>query len=293
MRLKHALLASAAGFGVAGTVAGIGAVIVGRELWKRTRAVPGFAGQVVVITGGSRGLGFAIAQEFAARGAKIVICGRDLEILHEAEQRLLAMRVEVLALPCDIAQQYEAENLIRQATERFGRIDVLVNNAGQIAVGPIESQTVGDFQDAMGTMFWGTVYTTMAALPQMIERSSGRIVNITSIGGKVAVPHLVPYCTAKFASVGFSEGIRAELAKKTAEAQNLAAKLAQLGLTQPVVSPPPAAPGVGAASEAGQAALSDRLAEIERRERLLAIKEQALDLKEKYLAAQEASEAAK
>ena len=97
MRLKHALLASAAGFGVAGTVAGIGAIMVGRELWKRARAVPGFSGQVVVITGGSRGLGFAIAQEFAARGAKIVICGRDQEILHEAEQRLLAMRVEVLA----------------------------------------------------------------------------------------------------------------------------------------------------------------------------------------------------
>jgi short-subunit dehydrogenase len=213
MRLKHALLASAAGFGAAGTVAGLGAVIVGRELWKRSRAVPGFAGQVVVITGGSRGLGFAIAQEFAARGAKIVICGRDQEILHEAEQRLLAMRVEVLAVACDIAQQYEAENLIRQATERLGRIDVLVNNAGQIAVGPIESQTIGDFADAMGTMFWGTVYTTMAVLPQMMQRGGGRIVNIASIGGKVAVPHLVPYCSAKFATVGFSEGIRAELAK--------------------------------------------------------------------------------
>ena len=213
MRLKNVLMASAAGFGVAGTVAGLGAVLVGRELWRRTRTAPGFHGQIVVITGGSRGLGFAIAQEFATRGAKLVICGRDAEILHEAEQRLLAMRTEVLAVQCDIAQQYEAETLIRQATERFGRVDVLVNNAGQIAVGPIESQTIGDFQDAMNTMFWGTVYTTMATLPQMMQRGSGRIVNITSIGGKVAVPHLVPYCSAKFAAVGFSEGIRSELAK--------------------------------------------------------------------------------
>ncbi len=229
MRLKNVLLASAAGFGVAGTVAGLGAVIVGRELWKRTRTVPGFRDQVVVITGGSRGLGFAIAQEFAGRGAKLVICGRDPEILHEAEQRLLAMRTEVLAVQCDIAQQYEAENLIRQATERFGRVDVLVNNAGQIAVGPIESQTIGDFQDAMNTMFWGMVYTTMAVLPQMTGRGSGHVVNITSIGGKVAVPHLIPYCSAKFAAVGFSEGIHAELAKNNVKVTTVVPGLLRTG----------------------------------------------------------------
>jgi short-subunit dehydrogenase len=213
MRLRNALLASAAGFGVAGTVAAIGAVVVGRELWKRAIAVPGFAGNVVLITGGSRGLGFAIAQEFAMRGATIIICGRDEEILHEAEQRLLAMRVPVLALRCDIAQRNEAELLIQEATARFGRIDVLVNNAGQIAVGAIESQQVADFEEAMGTMFWGMVYTTLATLPQMRQRGDGRIVNITSIGGKVALPHLLPYACAKFAAMGFSEGMRAELAK--------------------------------------------------------------------------------
>lgn len=213
MRMKNALIASAAGLGVAGTVAGVGAALVGRELWRRTRALPSFAGQVVVITGGSRGLGFAIAQEFASRGARIVIASRDQEILQEAAQRLQGMRVEVMAVPCDIAKQQEAEQLIREATERFGRIDVLVNNAGQIAVGPIESQTIADFEEAMGTMFWGMVYSTMAVLPQMMQRRQGRIVNITSIGGKVAVPHLVPYGCAKFAAVGFSEGIRAELAK--------------------------------------------------------------------------------
>ena len=108
MRLKNVLIASAAGFGVAGVTAGLGAAILGREVWKRARAVPGFEGEVVVITGGSRGLGFAIAQQFAMRGAKLVICGRDEENLHEAEQRLLAMRVEVLAVRCDIAQQYKA-----------------------------------------------------------------------------------------------------------------------------------------------------------------------------------------
>ncbi len=213
MRLKNALLASAAGMSVAGTVAGVGAAMLGRALWKRAREVPGFAGHTVVITGGSRGLGFALAQEFALRGANLVICGREEEILREAEARLRALRVEVLAIQCDISDRSQAERLIEQATERFGRIDVLVNNAGQIAVGSLESQTVADFEEAMGTMFWGMVYTSLAVLPQMRQRHGGRIVNITSIGGKVAIPHLIRYVCAKFAAVGFSEGIHAEVAK--------------------------------------------------------------------------------
>lgn len=213
MRLRKALLASAAGVGIGGAAAGIGAVMLGRELWKRTHRDLRFDGQVVVITGGSRGLGFAMAQEFAARGAKLVICGRDEEVLREAEARLRSSRTEVMAVPCNIADQDQAARLIADATERFGRVDVLVNNAGTIAVGPIESQTLADFQSAMDTMFWGMVYTTLAALPQMMQRRSGRIVNITSIGGKVAIPHLTPYCCAKFAAVGFSEALRAELAK--------------------------------------------------------------------------------
>src|SRR5580700_10314714 len=111
MRLRNALLTSAAGIGVAGTAAGIGAVLVGSALWKRFREFPTLNGQVVVITGGSRGLGFAMAREFAARGAHLVICGRDPEILREAEVRLQVMRAQVLAVQCDITQQSEAESL--------------------------------------------------------------------------------------------------------------------------------------------------------------------------------------
>jgi short-subunit dehydrogenase len=229
MRLKNVLLASAAAASVAGAAAGVGAVVLGRGLWKRARALPSFKGQTVVITGGSRGLGFAIAQEFAARGADLVICGRDEEILQEAESRLRGMRANVLAIACDVGKQEEVALLIQQATERFGRIDVLVNNAGTIAVGPLESQSLADFQMAMDTMFWGTVYTTMAVLPQMMQRRSGRIVNITSIGGKVAVPHLTPYCCAKFAAMGFSQALRAELAKDHIEVTTVVPGLMRTG----------------------------------------------------------------
>jgi short-subunit dehydrogenase len=230
MRLKTAVIASAAGVGALGTAAGVGAVLLGREFWRHARETPGFAGQTVEITGGSRGLGFALAQEFAARGANIVICSRGEDVLHEAELRLAARGAQVLAMPCDVAIQAQAERLIQQATDRFGRIDVLVNNAGTITVGPIESQTLADFQMALDTMFWGMVHTTLAVLPQMMRRGSGRIVNVTSIGGKVAIPHLTAYCCAKFAAVGFSQALRVELAKNRIQVTTVVPGLMRTGL---------------------------------------------------------------
>jgi short-subunit dehydrogenase len=213
MRLRNALVVSAAGVGLAGAATGVGAILLGRELWKRTRRELRFDDRVVAITGGSRGLGFAMAQEFAARGARLAICARDQEVLSEAESKLRGLGAQVLAIAADITQHEQAAGFVEAVTQRFGRVDVLVNNAGTIAVGPIESQTLTDFQMAMDTMFWGMVYTTLAVLPQMMARGSGKIVNITSIGGKVAMPHLTPYSCAKFAAVGFSEALRAELAK--------------------------------------------------------------------------------
>src|SRR5437868_10247139 len=101
----------------------------------------------------------------------------------------------------------------RAARARFGRIDVLVNNAGTIEVGPMEVMTLDDYEKAMRTHFWGPLYMVLAVLPEMRARKEGRIVNVSSIGGKISVPHLLPYCASKFALTGFSEGLRAELAK--------------------------------------------------------------------------------
>jgi short-subunit dehydrogenase len=117
-------------------------------------------------------------------------------------------------MQCDVSSYEEVLAAIDRATMEFGRIDVLVNVAGIIQVGPVESQTHKDFEDAMNINFWGVVNTTLAVLPQMIERREGRITNITSIGGKIAVPHLLPYTCSKFAAFGFSLGLRAEVAQK-------------------------------------------------------------------------------
>ncbi len=207
MAFERKQLLVAGGF----AAAAVGAYFGGRKIWD-VIAETDLAGKVVLITGGSRGLGLAMAEEFAAEGAKLVICARDEAELERARRRL-EVQTDVLALRCDIGERDQVEGLIRQATEHFGRVDVLVNNAGAIMVGPLRTQALSDFEEAMQVMFWGPVYATMAVLPQMIERGDGRIVNIASIGGRISVPHLLPYNCAKFALTGFSEGLHAELAK--------------------------------------------------------------------------------
>jgi NAD(P)-dependent dehydrogenase (short-subunit alcohol dehydrogenase family) len=184
--------------------------------WQAIRSLTAdeIAGEVVLITGGSRGLGLLMAREFAAHGCSLVLCARDELELERARLELEGLGARVLVVPCDVADRDQVEAVVARATEHFGRVDVLVNNAGIIQVGPVGSMTIADYERAMDVMFWGSLHATLAVLPQMQARQRGRIVNITSIGGKVAVPHLLPYVAAKFAHVGLSEGMRAELAKE-------------------------------------------------------------------------------
>lgn len=169
-----------------------------------------FTGKTVLVTGGSRGLGLVLAKHLAAEGARVAICGRDPDALERARSSLVAIGVEVLALPADVADREAVATLVRRVEERLGPIDALVNNAGVIEVGPAETMTLADYQEAMDVNFWGVVHPTLAVLPAMRQRRQGRIVNITSIGGRIGVPHLVPYSASKFAAYGFSQGLRAE-----------------------------------------------------------------------------------
>ena len=172
-----------------------------------------FAGKVVLITGGSRGLGLILAREFAAEGARVAICARDADELALARQDLESNGAEVFDAICDLRNQDEVARLVEDVRVRFGSIDVLVNNAGVIQVGPLEVQTQKDFEDAMQIHFWAPFYTMQAVLPEMRKRGEGRIINIASIGGKIPVPHLAPYCASKFALVGLSSSMGVELAK--------------------------------------------------------------------------------
>ncbi len=180
-------------------------------------------GQIVLITGGSRGLGLALAGRYGRSGAKLILAARDLEELITARHTLLDREAvqspdDVLLIPADLTDAAQAVSLIEHAVGHFGRIDILINNAGIIEVGPVENQPLDAYRRAMATNFFAALHTTHAALPHLLRRNpihgDAAIVNIASIGGKVAVPHMLPYVASKFALVGFSEGLHAELRRK-------------------------------------------------------------------------------
>ncbi len=180
---------------------------------KQKRKQYSFRAKTVLITGGSRGLGLVLAREFIKEKAQIAICARNGEELERARMDLQNRGAEVLALVCDVRDKNQVEQMIETVRNRFGQIDVLINNAGVIQVGPLEHQTQKDFEDSMNVHFWGPFYTMQAVIPEMQKRGEGRIVNISSIGGKVSIPHFAPYCASKFALVGLSNTIGIELAK--------------------------------------------------------------------------------
>lgn len=192
----------------AGTVAG---AALGYWAIKQTRRFD-LRGRTVLITGGSRGLGLALARVFLRRGAKVALLGRDAETLERARQ-LLAGKGTVFVRPCDVRDQSQVQQAVADVRQEFGDIDVLVNNAGTLTVGPMDSMTSEDYQEALNIYFWAPFHMAQAVLPSMRQRKTGRIVNISSIGGKISVPHLLPYCAGKFALSGWSEGLRQELTK--------------------------------------------------------------------------------
>lgn len=195
-----------------GGIIGIGA-LTALATWGKKRRTFDFENKTIVITGGSRGLGLVLAREFALEGAKIAICARDKNELLRAKTDLENRGAEVFEAVCDVRNKPDVNKFVENVNNHFGQIDVLINNAGVIQVGALENQTQKDFEDAMQVHFWGAFYMMQAVIPQMKERGGGRILNISSIGGKFAVPHLAPYSASKFALVGLSNAMRGELQK--------------------------------------------------------------------------------
>jgi NAD(P)-dependent dehydrogenase (short-subunit alcohol dehydrogenase family) len=189
----------------------LGAALIAHRL--RAERSMTFNGCSVVITGGSRGLGLLLAREFGRAGARITLAARDEVELQRARDDLSSRGIDAAVIVCDVGNREEATQLMHDVAARTGGIDVLVNNAGVIKVGPLDHMQRGDFEEAMAVHFWGPLHTMLAAIPDMRRRGGGRIVNISSIGGKIGVPHLAPYCASKFALTGLSDSVRGELAK--------------------------------------------------------------------------------
>jgi short-subunit dehydrogenase len=191
---------------------GIGAgVIATARLIARQKRRWYLSGRTVLITGGSRGLGLEMARLLAQEGGRLALVSRDSDELERARIHLNSYHTEVLTIPCDVTDRQQVDAMVSRVVGHFGKIDVLINNAGVIQVGPMETMTLDDYRNAMETHFWGPLYTTLAVLPGMRARREGRIVNISSIGGKISVPHLLPYSASKRALTGLSEGLRSEL----------------------------------------------------------------------------------
>jgi short-subunit dehydrogenase len=195
----------------AGTVL-LGAALLLKSL-RRKRAID-FRDRVALITGGSRGLGLLIARELGRLGARVVLAARDEQELARARTDLEERGIAVVTIVTDLSTPAEAERAVNECIDAFGGIDVLVNNAGIITVGPFDHLANVDFHEAMSVHFWAPLYTLQAALPFMRMNGAGRIVNISSIGGKIGVPHLAAYCASKFALTGLSQSVRAELARE-------------------------------------------------------------------------------
>lgn len=182
--------------------------VVGSRLLRPTYS---FRNKVVLITGGSRGLGLEIARQLAQEGAHLALLARNSGELENALEEIEKVCPDAFAVVCDVRDEHQVNDAVGRVTEQFGRIDVLINNAGIIQVGPMDNMTLKDFEEAMAVHFWGPLYMIRAVLPQMQRRRTGRIVNVASIGGEVATPHLAPYCASKYALVGLSDVLRAEM----------------------------------------------------------------------------------
>ncbi len=178
-------------------------------LLARPGALP--ARPVALVAGASRGLGLLVARELAARGCTVVGLSRSPESLALAREQMAGWGHELVTYAVDVTDAARLEEVVRRAEDEVGPIDVAVHVAGVIQVGPAESMTREHYEQAIGIMLWGPINLALAVLPGMRQRRRGRIGIVTSVGGTVSVPHLLPYSTAKFGAVGFCEGLRAEL----------------------------------------------------------------------------------
>ena len=207
--VTHTRTGAASGISIPAWGMMIGAAALGYAITARMRRYD-FENKVVLITGGSRGLGLVLARQLAERGALIGLLARDALELARARQTIASQSL-VQLLAADVTAPAQVEQAVNALVRRFGRVDVVINNAGQILSAPFDDTTDADFKAMLDVHFWGTLHVTRAALPYLSREDGARVINICSIGGRIPVPHLSAYCASKFAQVGLSEVLGEEL----------------------------------------------------------------------------------
>ena len=170
-----------------------------------------FKNKVVVITGASSGIGETTAIKFARKHANVVLVARRKEKLLEVEKKISNFSGSSIVCQCDVSNKEQVEEMSKKVLDTFGRIDVLVNNAGFVIYGKVSELSTEEIVAQMETNYFGMIYCTKAFLPQMLEQQSGHFVNIASVGASFGVPGIASYCATKYALIGLSEGLRHEL----------------------------------------------------------------------------------
>ncbi|MCA1584146.1 MAG: SDR family oxidoreductase [Acidobacteria bacterium] len=176
--------------------------LAARYVWRHTRF--SFRGRVVLLTGGTRGLGLAMARQLVDEGARLWLLARSSDELSEVRTELQARGRRVRTIRADIRDADTVARVVEEVVREAGHIDVLINNAGVITVAPFAHTHLEDFTESLATHFWGPLRLIRQALPYLTCDGSGRIVNVSSIGGLVGVPHLSAYVAGKFALTGLS-----------------------------------------------------------------------------------------
>ena len=170
-----------------------------------------FRGKTVVITGASSGIGAASCIEFAKRGASLALVARRKEKLEELEKTLSKFSIDTLVCECDVSDKEQVQKMSSRVIEKFGKVNVLVNNAGFAIYGTVSDLSIEEIESQMKTNYFGMIYCTKNFLPKMLEQKSGHIVNIASVAASFGLPGIASYCASKFAMLGFSEGLKHEL----------------------------------------------------------------------------------
>jgi NADP-dependent 3-hydroxy acid dehydrogenase YdfG len=170
-----------------------------------------FRDQIAIVTGASSGIGRATALALAEQGAQVALAARRLDILQEIAQEIRAMGSDGIAVQTDVSQREQVDDLIQETLRVWGKIDILVANAGQYIRASLMQMPIQQIELSLKVNFWGGIYPVFAALPHMLEQRSGHIVLVSSMIAKKSIPPDAPYAAAKWALAGFADVLRQEL----------------------------------------------------------------------------------